>query len=178
MAQSTVLSADDPIYVSQYNNLRDDVLSVSVGHNHSGTADEGKRIDSVDALNCGSGVSGAVAGQVLFSSSVKRSTDNAYAVMGIQNPLRMEYVLYQHSDSNKDPGTWTDVSQTVYFANAFSTAVLAVVATPQLVEYVSSVDRMATSGPATDGVTLKFRWESSSGGVTNYVNIHVIAIGY
>ncbi len=41
MAQSTNLSAGDTVIVDQYNLLRSDVLSTTVGHTHAGTADSG-----------------------------------------------------------------------------------------------------------------------------------------
>lgn len=51
MANSSEVDHNTPILVSQYNDLRDDVLNNSTGHNHSGSADGGKQLAGSVALS-------------------------------------------------------------------------------------------------------------------------------
>jgi len=60
MANSGTVTAGSAALASQYNNLRDDVLSISTGHTHSGSADAGAKIEGT-ALKS----TGATAGYVL-----------------------------------------------------------------------------------------------------------------
>ena len=60
MANSGTVTAGSAALASQYNNLRDDVLNISTGHTHSGSADAGAKIEGT-ALKS----TGATAGYVL-----------------------------------------------------------------------------------------------------------------
>ena len=60
MANSGTVTAGSAALASQYNNLRDDVLNVSTGHTHSGSADAGARIEGTAIKS-----TGATAGFVL-----------------------------------------------------------------------------------------------------------------
>jgi len=53
MANSGTVSAGSAALASQYNNLRDDVLNITTGHTHSGSADAGAKIEGTALKSTG-----------------------------------------------------------------------------------------------------------------------------
>lgn len=72
MANSADVVAGDDILASQYNNLRDDTLDASTGHQHLGGADEGKKIlgRSIDPETKQSSTSEAIAADDTWTPGV------------------------------------------------------------------------------------------------------------
>lgn len=177
MANSSEISPEDGIVYTQYNDLRDDVLSPTTGHTHTGEADDGQRIHSVNRLNVGSGVSGAADGQILFSDFIKRTGDNAYAVMATQGELQVRAVTYTKSWSNVDAGDYRDMSEQVSYGITFTTVYAVQVTIEEVTSNISYISRVRVSDVTTSAVRVKCRMYSAASGQTQTVKAHVLVIG-
>lgn len=177
MAQSSEISPEDPIVYTQYNNLRDDVLSTTLGHTHSGASSDGKRISVADKLNVGAGVSGAVDGEIFFSTRLKRTSDNAYPFMCDQGEYRVEVHAYLLNITGGTPaGDWEDASHSFTFDSAF-TAEVYVFATVAEVNYIRDISNVRVSSVTTSGCTVECDWQSDQSSVTNTIRFYLLAIG-
>jgi len=177
MAKSSELNPDSVIVYTQYNNLRDDVLSPTEGHTHSGDADDGQRISNVNKLNVGATVSGAADGQILLSGYIKRTTDDAYAVMAPQGQLIIRTASVTKSWTNVDSGDYKDMNEQVSYGVTFSALYGVQVTIAEVTGNISYISRMRISNVTTSGLRVKCRMYSGASGQTQTVKAYVLAIG-
>jgi hypothetical protein len=180
MAQSSEISPEDPIIYTQYNNLRDDILDPTDGHAHDGSTDGGKRISVANFMNIGAGVTGAADGQIFLSGHIKRTSDNAYAVLSQlgSTSLVMDFMTYIHSDNNVNSGDWKSVSHKFTYNVTFTSGQpLVVIPAVCELDYINTVSELRLSDVGVSSAYVKFRWQSSHSGVTNTMRIYLLVVG-
>lgn len=125
MANSSEVNADLPVLVSDYNNLRRDILNITSGHNHSGSVDAGKQLSGSIALASYSTHQGQMWYGALFLIKRQGGSSTDWKIAGISNYDISSEISMQTGiiDMTILAGNRTVVG-TINYGTAFTTAPL------------------------------------------------------
>ena len=142
MANSTEVDHTMAVLASQYNNLRDDILDATTGHNHSGSVDGGRQLAGSVALTAHSVTQGKVALGGLFLVKRQGGHSSNWGSAGVSDYSITDETLVQAGLVEVTiPATYLSGTKTIAFGTTFS-------GTPLL--YATAFD--STVHPSTDGV--------------------------